>query len=266
VFKASPVFAALAFLSGAPVRAGLARSGGARLLTAPVAVRADEHREDRFLRVAAALGAGGAPPAASARWPGDNTGLCALRPEQRAFLIGIAPGGARNVKEEMPERRWPLDRYAELASRLLARYQRAHLVILGGPDDRADAEAVARRLPAERVTNLAGKTTVAAAREVIAACRLFVTHDSGLLHVAGGTETPLVAIFGPTSPHVVCARRPLVCAVWHPARPEPCHDEVTGALAPCVRPCCIDRCSVDEVFEQASALLQPTLDLAEGSV
>lgn len=254
-FKASAVYGTLAFLAGAPVRVGLARGIGSHLLTTPLAIVPDEHREDRFLRVAAALGAV-ALPEHRARWPVDDAAVRALGPRRRDLLIGVAPGGARNVKEEMPERRWPAERYLEVCARLLAAYEDAHIVLLGGGADRADAEQLMRHLPTGRATNLSGTTSVAAARDVIAACRLFVTHDAGLLHLAGTTPTPIVAIFGPTAPGVVCPRRPRVEAVWQPARSIPCHDEITGTVAPCVQPCCIQRASVDIVFERARMLLE----------
>lgn len=264
VFKASTAYAALAFLSRAHARVGLARGFGRHLLHVPLTIDPDENREDRFLRVAMALGAC-EPATRFARWPIDQSARAMLANATSRVLIGVAPGGARNVKEEMPERRWPTERYAELSARLLAAHAEAHVVVLGGKADQEEATRLAERLPATRVTNLAGKTSIFAARDIISECQLFVTHDSGLLHVASTTATPVVAIFGPTAPHVVCNRGSKVSAVWHPAGPRPCHDEVTGRLSPCDSPCCIERCSVDEVFERSCIALASTRETVSPS-
>ena len=264
VFKASTAYSAIAFFSGARNRVGLARGFGRTLLQVPLAIDPDENREDRFLRVAMALGAHG-PSTRFACWPIDDSAGAMLASTTSRILIGVAPGGARNVKEEMPQRRWPTERYAELSARLLAAYAEAHVVVLGGAADQAEAASLVERLPATRVTNLAGRTSVFAARGIISGCQLFVTHDSGLLHVASTRTTPVVAIFGPTAPHVVCREGSNISTVWHPAGPRPCHDEVTGKLSPCASSCCIERCSVDEVFDRSCKALASTREAVSPS-
>jgi heptosyltransferase-2 len=252
VFKGAPVYAFFAWASGAVVRVGLTRGAGARFLTTPIAVDPERHREDRYFDVARALGAAGEATVA-ARW--DGAGGESLLPARTGPRIGMVPGGARNVKEEMPERRWATERYAELAARVVAAHPDASIVLLGGPGDRNEAEGVTRALPPGSVVDLVGRTSIAQAHEVISSLDAVVLHDSGLLHIAGATSTPVVAVFGPTDPGVVVARRPDVTALWRPSFATPCHDEVTGAVRCAAEGCCIDRVGVDEVWEALSRVL-----------
>lgn len=280
VFKASPVYAALAALSGARRRVGLTRGHvGAQLLTDPVWVTRFGHWEDRYAAVAASgvaaltrvatarvATAGVAPPRSLDLSPAglpsrDAAGLGwpALEPSEPAVargpVIAVAPGGARNAKADLPQKRWPAARFAAVARQLAARHPSATFVLLGAPGDRADADACLALCPALPVRDLVGHTSVAEARAAIAGCTLFLGNDSALLHVAATTGTPAVAVFGPTDPRAICPRAPTVTPVWQPARDRPCFDDVTGAVAPCRVPCCMDRVDVARVVGAAEAAL-----------
>ncbi|HUI93031.1 MAG TPA: lipopolysaccharide heptosyltransferase II [Chitinivibrionales bacterium] len=73
------------------------------------------------------------------------------------------------------------------------------IVVLGDEGDAAAAEAVEAAGP-ERVKNLAGKTSLVEAARIISHARVVVANDSGLMHCAGFTGTPVVGIFGSTAP------------------------------------------------------------------
>jgi heptosyltransferase-2 len=163
-------------------------------------------------------------------------------------VLAVAPGGARNVKQDMAVKRWAPDRWAAVVGRLAAEHPDLRVAILGAPGDRAEADVVRTAVPAGRVLDLTGRTTVAEARAVVAAAAPGLVHDSGLLHVAATTETPVVAVFGPTDPGILCPRRPGVTAVWSPALRRACQDGRTGAVRACVTPCCMERVSVDTVL------------------
>lgn len=264
LFKASPVYAAVAWAAGVPTRVGFARAGSGasdrltrRLLTHRVPFTAGRHREDRFADLVRAAGAEPAPPSAARAsalpWPGTAHALSAV--PAGATLVGIAPGGARNAKEDMAPRRWPAERFAELARRLAGVDPAVHVILLGGPGDVAEGQAVRAALPGDRFTDLVARTSVADARAVIGRLAVFVGNDSGLLHLAATTPTPAVAVFGPSDPREACPRRAGVRSLWEPARAEACLDDVTGRLRGCVTPCCIERVSVDAVAHAARAAL-----------
>jgi ADP-heptose:LPS heptosyltransferase len=96
------------------------------------------------------------------------------------------------------QRRWPPQRFAEVARRLAAD---GHTVVLtGAPTERDLVLSIARDagLPADRV--LAGRTDLAAAAALVAAARLVVSGDTGVAHLATGYGVPSVVLFGPVPP------------------------------------------------------------------
>ncbi len=245
VFKGSPVYAALAAASGAARRAGLCRGFGGTLLTHPVPIDPTRHHEDRFLDVAAALGADPARRT-DARWPTAIAPIPPSAPER--FLIGLAPGGGRNAKQDTPTKRWPADRFAELTRELARDYPQADFVLLGAASDRAELDVVRAALPRpDAAIDLGGRTDVTAARAAIAALDVYVGNDSGLMHVAATTGTPAVIVFGPTDPRAIAPRRAGLHVVWDPVDDPPCYSEVTGAQRACASSCCIERVRVDRV-------------------
>jgi len=70
--------------------------------------------------------------------------------------------------------------------------------------------------------NLAGKTTLHEAIHLISQCRLFISNDSGLMHVAGALNIPTVAIFGSTNPVTTSPPGEKTILVHKPASCSPC--------------------------------------------
>lgn len=105
--------------------------------------------------------------------------------------VALAPGA-----EYGPAKRWPIEKYTELAARFDA--EGRPVWVVGGEGERALGEAIREQAPAVR--NLAGQTTLVEAVDVLAAAAGVVTNDSGLMHVAAAVATPLVAIYGSSSP------------------------------------------------------------------
>lgn len=96
-----------------------------------------------------------------------------------------------------PAKRWPAEHYAELAQR----YGTAEnpVLLLGSPKDApVGDEIVAGSKGTAR--NLAGKTSLFEAIDLLAAARLVVSNDSGLMHVAAALQRPQVALYGSSSP------------------------------------------------------------------
>jgi heptosyltransferase-2 len=95
-------------------------------------------------------------------------------------------------------KRWYPERFAEVASYFSKSYD---IIIFGGPNEVEMAEEIEqqlRSLHVSNITNLAGKTTIEELCATIGGCSLFITNDSGPMHVAGAYQVPTVAIFGPT--------------------------------------------------------------------
>jgi len=103
-------------------------------------------------------------------------------------LIGIHPGGR-------PSRRWPEENFASTIKIIKDNFA-VSVVITGGKDE----VGLANRIIAEsglNVINLAGKLSFPQLGALIKRCNLYITNDTGVLHIAAILKTPLVAIFGP---------------------------------------------------------------------
>jgi heptosyltransferase-2 len=109
------------------------------------------------------------------------------------IVVGLNPSATYG-----PAKQWPVEHWAELGDRL-ARHYGARILIFGGPADR-DLGRYLTGLMRCRPLDVSGRTTLGQAMALIAACGLFVTNDSGLMHAAAALDRPLVAIFGSTDP------------------------------------------------------------------
>ncbi|MGE4110539.1 MAG: lipopolysaccharide heptosyltransferase II [Burkholderiales bacterium] len=114
-------------------------------------------------------------------------GLDSARP-----AVAFCPGA-----EYGPAKRWPERHFAALARLLAARGYAVWLV--GSPKDHAIAETIAQDAPG-CCSNLCGKTGIDEAADLLAAARLTITNDSGLMHVAAAVGRPVVALYGSSSP------------------------------------------------------------------
>jgi len=107
--------------------------------------------------------------------------------------LGINPGATYGSAK-----RWYPEKFAKVAANYANRYD---IVIFGGPTEKAMAQAIEEELIAlgiNNFTNLAGTTTIKELCSHIGGLSLFITNDSGPMHVAAAYQVPTVAIFGPT--------------------------------------------------------------------
>ncbi len=128
-------------------------------------------------------------------------------------LLGLGATAAHGTAK-----RWPPERHAEVARALRERHGLIPL-LAGSETERADTAGIAR-LIGPPVLDLAGRFDVAVLAAVLARLRLFVTNDSGPMHLAAAQGTPTLAIFGstnwrttaPLGPRTRIVREPTVCA------------------------------------------------------
>jgi heptosyltransferase-2 len=110
--------------------------------------------------------------------------------------IAFCPGA-----EFGPAKRWPDYHYAALAKKMITEgYQ---IWLFGSEKDRETCQQIQDQLSEQeqkRCHNLAGTTSLPQAIDLIAHSEAAVSNDSGLMHIAAAVNTPLVALYGPTSP------------------------------------------------------------------
>lgn len=107
------------------------------------------------------------------------------------WLVGIHPGAGKK------ENRWPVERFAELVNRI-AQQTMAGVVISIGPMDNEVFEQITPHIRCEYI--LLRNKPIREVAAVIDQLDLFISNDTGVMHVAGATSTRLLALFGPTDP------------------------------------------------------------------
>lgn len=92
-------------------------------------------------------------------------------------------------------KRWLKERFIVLANRLVEDYGFKVIVVAAGSEDIAAADEIAKnsRYP---VLNLAGKTSLAQLAALLKACAIFISNDSGPVHIASSVGTAVISIFG----------------------------------------------------------------------
>ncbi len=104
---------------------------------------------------------------------------------QHKNIIGISPGAAFG-----PAKRWPTNNFSELAKRLQTELN-ATVIITGAKADQKPTE----NMPG---INLCAKTSLSEAIYLTAGCDIFISNDSGPMHIAAALKIPQIAIFGST--------------------------------------------------------------------
>ncbi len=136
----------------------------------------------------------------------------------RMPVVGISPG-AQNSRAKQ----WLPERFVESALRVAAALDAA-IVLFGSAAEQRLCQAMAEaiRRAGRPVLNLAGETTLDRFIELAAACRVFLTNDSGAMHVASALAVPTVAIFGPTEYFATAPAGPRSVIVREPVECSPC--------------------------------------------
>jgi lipopolysaccharide heptosyltransferase II len=97
-------------------------------------------------------------------------------------------------------RRWPRERFVKLAQWLLKNYA-SNIVLIGSRAEREYTQDVARAIGARnRVMDLAGELSIVELANLITDAALFISNDSGPLHLAAALQKPVVGFYGPETP------------------------------------------------------------------
>lgn len=116
-----------------------------------------------------------------------------IKPTRQQRIIGLHIGAGK------PPNRWPLDKYAELIEKLKSSFNPA-FYLTGSTADNNELDYLQQQLGGTRLPVFQDRSIPQVAA-LIAVSDLFITNDTGIMHVAGATSTPQVSIFGPTNPY-----------------------------------------------------------------
>ena len=205
--------------SGAAWTAGFASGGGGPLLDLALEYDTQAHTTDNARRLVATA-FGRAVPASTKTpllsLPGEAVERASAYLSGRASpLVGVHASGGRAIKQ------WEPERFAEVARRLIVDRD-ATIVLTGAASDRPLVDRIKAALPLDRTVDAAGDLDLLTLAALLQRLDLFVTGDTGPMHLAWAVGTPIVSVFGPSDPARYAPRGP--------------HDRVVRVDLPC-SPC-----------------------------
>jgi lipopolysaccharide heptosyltransferase II len=204
----------------------------------------DLHVADQRLRLA---GWAGAPPADTRMklyvteqekaWAEDWLNQRGLGPDRPR--VALCPGAA------FPYKMWPAENFGALARHLAGKGIKCVLVGSSSEKALADSVCVAAGAPLVEAMGL----SLRQAGALIASMDLMVSNDTGPLHIAQSVATPVLGLFGSTSPETIGPRNPWDRVVRAPVICDPC------TTKRCLEAGCMRAVGVDEVISAAEAML-----------
>ena len=247
--------ALLLFLARIPRRVGFRQSKGAFLFHALADRDPRLHDVERNLSILHALGI----PPDECRRDIDLPVPDAGREQHRHFLeaagidlnktvIGINAGSV------WPTKRWSPDLFARLIKKLKQDVN-GEIVLFGGPEDHHTVATI-EALCGTEVVNWSGKTALRDLPAAVSACDLFITNDSGPMHIAVACGVPVIAIFCATTPSLgfyPYTSKAVIVQKELPCRPCSSHG---GRRCPLGTEDCIKLIRPDHVLQAAKQMLR----------
>jgi lipopolysaccharide heptosyltransferase II len=258
VLDRSPMLTLLPWLANVPRRVGPDSLGRGFSLTDRVPVSTSrtqlQHQVDIYLDLARALRLSIDHP--RMRFVPTEAERRDIQPVQQT-RVAVFPGGGSNPGMQLTAKRWSLDGYREIVRRLV---QDLHMQVLliGGKEDFELNESLLAPLdvPAGSVLNLAGQTQFGETAAYLESCALFIGNDSSPMHLAAAVGTPVIAIFGPTSPEEYGPYPPddpAHIVIWRHPTSQPCF--FLGKMQACEHCTCMGAVTIEDVWDAVQRLI-----------
>jgi ADP-heptose:LPS heptosyltransferase len=161
-----------------------------------------------------------------------------------------------NCSDLLPLRQWERANYVSLARRLLKRYKDLYIAFTGAPSEKDPVEDLVRQVNSGRCISLAGRTTLRQLLVLYSESQILVTNDSGPAHFATLTPIHVITLFGPETPRLFAAPSGRNHVIWAGTVCSPCVNAYNNRLSTCRNNLCMQRISVNEVFEKACEVFE----------
>ncbi len=169
------------------------------------------------------------------------------RIKKEDLLLAINPGAS------CPSKIWPNERFAEVADRLIEKYGFKVLVV-SGPKDTSLAASLIKHMR-HSALDLSGKTSLSQLASLLKRSNLFISNDSGPVHIATAVGVPVIAIFGRNQTGLSPRR-------WGPVgRKDKILHKQVGCINCLAHNCkngfaCLKAITVEDVYEAADQIMQ----------
>jgi ADP-heptose:LPS heptosyltransferase len=174
------------------------------------------------------------------------------QPGQRLVLLNPNPSDSLFL------RKWPAERFVDLAKRLLAEHDDLLILFIGTPSEREETEALCRQVDSPRVGSIAGMTSLRELIVLFTLADVVVTNDSGPAHFAALTPIEIVAMYGPETPLLFGPMGERVHVLHVPLACSPCLNVFNHRVSPCRNNVCIQSISVEAVHAAVQGALGST--------
>lgn len=244
----------LIFLAGIPRRLGYNRKFGFlnNLVKAHTKQEGLKHEAEYNLDLLCDLGVNGNAQELfmptrpeSEQWVKDLFASHSIKETDK--LLAINPGAS------CPSKIWPASNFAQ-ASEILARRHNFKILVVSGPKDIPLANMIAHKI-GDKAINLSGKTSVNQLASILKRCVLFISNDSGPVHIASSLGIPVISIFGRNQPGLSPRR-------WGPlGRQDKYLHKDVGCVQCLAHNCkkefaCLRAISVEDVLSAAESILK----------
>lgn len=160
-----------------------------------------------------------------------------------------------NSSDMLPLRRWELEKFTQLTSRLLQTQPDALMVLTGTAEEAANAQKIQEQLTSSRLISLAGKTSMEELLYLFNMADLLITNDSGPAHFASMTQTEVLVLFGPETPQLYGPVGDRIHIIWKALSCSPCINAINHRFSPCTDNQCMRQITVEEVYKKAVEIL-----------
>jgi lipopolysaccharide heptosyltransferase II len=243
----------MTYISGSPIRIGyfLRQLWRGNLLTHQIYYNHYKHITEVFGALAAPLGIQISDYALTRPFfsESENNAAALILEKEGVQKNDLLIGFNVNVSDLSLERRWPKQKFQALAKALMADLN-VKLVFVGAPVDRTYVDEVLDGLGrTAQVVNLAGKTSLGELLGVFTRMALFVTNDSGPLHIAAALGVSTLSLFGPETPVLYGPQGESPLVIYKGLYCSPCLSVFNAKTAPCNgQNICMQSISAEEVF------------------
>jgi len=169
-----------------------------------------------------------------------------IKIRENDFLIGFCAGSA----ESGQGRKWPVERFADLADRL-AEERGAKIILTGSSGEFSLNEEIRRMVKNKnQIINLAGLTSLKNYFYLVTRFKIFVSNDTGPMHIAAAQGVRTIGLFGPNLPLRFAPYGKGNGFLYKGAKCSPCINVHLGKIKNCLNPVCMKKITVNEVLEE----------------
>lgn len=235
--------------SGAKYKAGAVHRLFQLFFDAPVRLDRTKHAADMYVEVLAKLGVSDCAHNGLEIWTGPEHDAVANR-FYAQHDVGAVPLVGFNIGSAVLTKRWPSERFAQVADALAARGFRS--VFFGGSMDTELVAATTSQMQSVPIV-ATGAFSLGELAAAMRRCQLIITNDSGPMHVAISQHVPIVALYGPSNPKLYGPYTKQATVVT--AQP-PCLDCGLQMKHTCPHLRCMNELTVEQVLNAAGNWLQ----------